>query len=81
MADDKKNDDGKGMPAGAEQKTVEPKPADPRLIPGGSFRAAVKQFGMTGVDHYTEPPAVKADLPDLSETPGWHMVPKTDRRA
>jgi len=27
-----------------------------------------------------QPPVVKADLPDLSETPGWNMVPKPDRR-
>jgi hypothetical protein len=29
---------------------------------------------MTGVDHYDTAPAIKADLPDLSTTPGWHMV-------
>ena len=79
MADDKKNDDDKGMPA-SEQKPIEPKPADSRLIPGGSFRAASRQFGMTAVDHYTEAPVVKADLPDLSNTPGWHMVPKSDKK-
>jgi hypothetical protein len=26
------------------------------------------------MDHYNDPPVVKPDLPDLSETPGWHMV-------
>ena len=64
----------------ADDKNNEPKPADSRLIPGGSFRAASRHSGMTAVDHYTELPAVKADLPDLSNTPGWHMVPKTDRK-
>jgi len=32
------------------------------------------------MDHYSTPPVVKADLPDLSETPGWNMVPKPDRK-
>jgi len=82
MSDDKKNDDGRGMPDSAAGKTTEPdpKPSDARLIPGGSFRSARVRIGMTGVDHYTEEPAVKAALPDLSNTPGWHMVPKDDRR-
>ena len=80
MADDKKTDDGKGMPAGSEHKTIEPKPADSRLIPGGSFRAAARHSGMTAVEHYTELPVMKADLPDLSNTPGWHMMPKDDRK-
>jgi hypothetical protein len=31
------------------------------------------------MDHYTTQPVVKADLPDLSNTPGWHMMPKDDR--
>jgi len=57
-----------------EPKTTEPVPSDPRLIPGGSFGAARKRIGMTGVDHYDTAPAIKADLPDLSTTPGWHMV-------
>jgi hypothetical protein len=65
----------------ANAPPAEPQPSDSRLIPGGSFRSARTQIGMTGVDHYTERPGPKADLPDLSETPGWHMVPKTDRRA
>jgi len=81
MADDKKTDDGKGIPPASGQAVVPPTPSDNRLIPGGSFRAAAKPIGMSGVDHYTEPPVVKADLPDLSETPGWNMVPKTDGRA
>ena len=71
-----KGDDGRGQPAGAENKSVEPQPGDARLIPGGSFKAARTAIGMTGMDHYTEHPVVKADLPDLSNTPGWHMVPK-----
>ena len=81
MADDKKSDDGKGIPPASGQAAAPPKPSDNRLIPGGSFRAAAKPIGVNAVEHYTEPPVVKADLPDLSETPGWHMVPKTDRRA
>jgi hypothetical protein len=82
MADQKsaKGDDGRGQPGTAEQKTTEPAPADPRLVPGGSFRSARTQIGMTGVDHYTEAPSVKADLPDLSDTPGWNIFPKSDRR-
>jgi len=79
MADDKKNDDGKGIPPASGQAVVPPTPSDRRLIPGGSFRSAAKPIGMNAVEHYTEQPA-KADLPDLSETPGWHMVPKTDRK-
>ena len=81
MADDKKTDDGKGIPPGSGQAAVAPTPSDRRLIPGGSFRSAARPIGMNAVEHYTEPPVVKADLPDLSETPGWHMVPKSDRRA
>ena len=58
----------------------EPKPQDARLIPGGgSFTTARRPIGVSGMDHYTTQPVVKADLPDLSNTPGWHMVPKTDR--
>jgi hypothetical protein len=78
MAGEKKNDDGRGIPGTAPAATTEPKPVDGRLIPGGSFAAARRPSGMTGLDHYTTPPLVKADLPDLSETPGWHMVPKGD---
>jgi hypothetical protein len=76
MADEKssKGDDGRGIPAGGEQKATEPAPADARLIPGGSFRAARRPIGVNAMDHYDQPPVVKADLPDLSETPGWHMV-------
>ena len=81
MADEKKNDDGKGIPQPAGQKTAEtPAPMDSRLIPGGSLAAARRPIGMNAFDHYTEQPTVKADLPDLSETPGWHMVPKGDQR-
>jgi hypothetical protein len=56
------------------------KPADARMIPGGSFAAARRPIGVNAMDHYTEQPVVKADLPDLSETPGWHMVPKGDAK-
>lgn len=76
MSDAKKSDDGKGIPPGAQGVTAEPKPADARLIPGGSFAAARRNTGVNAMDHYTEPPSVKADLPDLSNTPGWNMVPK-----
>lgn len=81
MTDQKssKGEDGRGQPAGAEQKTVEPPPGDRRLIPGGSFKSARMPIGVSAMDHYTVPPPIKADLPDLSNTPGWHMVPKTDR--
>jgi hypothetical protein len=52
MADEKsaKSDDGRGMPAGSEQKTVEPKPSDARLIPGGSFKAARIHIGVNAVE-------------------------------
>jgi len=79
MADDKKSDDGKGIPAGAPGATTEQKPADARMIPGGSFAAARRPNGVSAMDHYTQQPVIKADLPDLSETPGWNMVPKPDR--
>lgn len=71
-----KGDDGKGQPANAEQKTTEPAPADPRLVPGGSFKSARQAIGVNAMDHYTEPPAIKPDLPDLSDTPGWNIFPK-----
>ncbi len=50
------------------------------MIPGGSFASARRPIGVNAMDHYTAQPAVKADLPDLSEIPGWNMVPKSDRR-
>lgn len=80
MADQKgaKGDDGRGQPPNAEQKTTEPAPSDPRLVPGGSFKNARKRIGMTGVDHYTEPPSIRADLPDLSDIPGWNIFPKSN---
>jgi hypothetical protein len=59
-----------------DKSPADPAPGDPRLIPGGSFRAARRPIGVNAFDHYTEAPAVKADLPDLSDTPGWNMVPK-----
>jgi hypothetical protein len=58
----------------------DPKPQDARMIPGGSFAAARRPIGVTAMDHYTTAPVVKASLPDLSETPGWNMMPKSDRR-
>jgi len=79
MTDNKKSDDGRGIPAGAEGVSTEQKPADARLIPGGSFAAARRPIGVSAMDHYVEQPATKAGLPDLSETPGWNMVPKSDR--
>lgn len=74
-----KGDDGRGQPAQAEQKTTDPAPADPRLVPGGSFRSARTPIGVNAMDHYTEHPTVRADLPDLSDTPGWNIFPKVDR--
>ena len=81
MADQKsaKGDDGRGQPPAAEQKTTEPAPADARLIPGGSFKSARKPIGVNAMDHYTDPPVIKPDLPDLSDTPGWNIFPKTNR--
>jgi hypothetical protein len=58
----------------------DPTPQDARMIPGGSFAAARRPIGVSAMDHYERPPAVKADLPDLSETPGWNMVPKDKKR-
>ena len=81
MSNDKKSDDGKRIPAAAPGATTEPAPADNRLIPGGSLAAARRPIGVNAFEHYAEQPAVKADLPDLSDTPGWNMVPKPDRRA
>jgi hypothetical protein len=52
-----KSEDGRGVPAGSEQKTVEPQASDPRLIPGGSFKAARIHIGVNGVD--------KADVPGV----------------
>jgi hypothetical protein len=82
MADEKKSDEGKGIPPAAAQKTAEApdQPADSRLIPGGSLAAARRPIGVNAFDHYTEQPTIKADLPDLSETPGWHMMPKDTPR-
>jgi hypothetical protein len=59
MAEDKssKSEDGRGSPAGSEQKTVEPAAADSRLIPGGSFEAARIHIGVNAVD--------KEDLPGI----------------
>jgi len=84
MSTDKKSDDGKGVPPsapGVTAVTPAPPPADARLIPGGSVKRARRPIGVNAMEHYTEPPVVKAALLDLSETPGWHMVPKPDRPA
>ncbi len=61
----------------ADEKTNDV--ADGRLVPGGSIASARRPIGVTAMNHYTTQPIVKADLPDLSNTPGWHMVPKSDR--
>jgi hypothetical protein len=45
-----KGEDGRGIPAGGEQKTVEPPPRDARLIPGGSFKAARLHIGVNAMD-------------------------------
>jgi hypothetical protein len=45
-----KAEDGRGVPAGSEQKTVEPPPRDARLIPGGSFKAARLHIGVNAMD-------------------------------
>jgi hypothetical protein len=55
-----KGDDGRGQPPGAEAKTVEPQAADPRLITGGSFRAARTPIGMNAID--------RADMPSFGES-------------
>jgi len=76
-----KGDDGHGVPPGAEKKTVEPQVADNRSVPGGSLKAARLAIGVSAMHHYEKAPTVKAALPDLSDTPGWNMVPKDDRRS
>lgn len=57
MAEEKsaKGDDGRGIPATGEQKTVEPQPSDPRMIPGGSFKAARIHIGVNAVDREALP--------------------------
>ena len=82
MTDQKsaKGDDGRGQPPAAEQKTVEEPKRDNRLIPGGSMKSASTPIGVNAMDHYTTPPAIKAALPDLSDTPGWNIFPKGDSR-
>jgi hypothetical protein len=54
-----KGDDGRGQPSGADAKTVEPQAQDPRLITGGSFRAARTPIGMNAID--------RADMPSFGE--------------
>jgi hypothetical protein len=64
MTDQKssKGEDGRGQPATAEANTTEPQAKDPRLIPGGSFRAAARPIGMSAVD--------RADLPSYGKSTG-----------
>ncbi len=72
MTDQKssKGDDGRGQPSSAEVKTTEPQPADPRLIPGGSFRAAATPIGMNAVDREDLPSYGKAGAQlDNKDTP------------
>jgi hypothetical protein len=61
MAEEKsaKGDDGRGIPAAGEQKTVDPQPSDSRMIPGGSFKAARIHIGVNAVDK-EELPGVEA---------------------
>jgi len=69
-SDHKKSDDGKGIPPGAEGATAEPQAHDPRLIPGGSFRAAATPIGMNGVDRNDMPSFGKStDQVDYKDTP------------
>ncbi|HYT65555.1 MAG TPA: hypothetical protein VEL51_04015 [Vicinamibacterales bacterium] len=70
MSDDKESDGGKGVPPGAEKVTAEPQAADPRLIPGGSFRAARTAIGMDAVDREDLPSGGRPILPtDYKDTP------------
>jgi hypothetical protein len=57
MAEEKsaKGDDGRGIPAAGEQKTVDPQPSDPRMIPGGSFKAARIHIGVNAFDKEAVP--------------------------
>ena len=40
------------------------------------MKAARTPIGVNAMDHYTVQPAIKADLPDLSDVPGWNVFPK-----
>jgi len=51
MADQKKHDDGRGIPEQAKGETVEPQIRDTRLIPGGSLAAARTPIGMIAFEH------------------------------
>ena len=51
MADQKKHDDGRGIPEQAKGDTVEPPRHDSRLIPGGSLTAARTPIGMIAFEH------------------------------
>jgi hypothetical protein len=64
-----------------QKPAAEPDAAGNRSIPGGSLKAARLAIGVSAVHHYEQAPTVKAALPDLSDTPGWNMVPKDDRRS
>ena len=59
MADLKKADDGRGSSGPPTDATAEPHVQDPRLIPGGSLKAARTPIGMNAVD--------LEDLPAYSE--------------
>jgi hypothetical protein len=52
MVDQKsaKSEDGKGVPAAAEQKTAETRTYDRRLFPGGSPDAASRPAGIAAID-------------------------------
>ena len=52
-----KSEDGRGVPGAGEQKTAEPPASDPRLIPGGSFKAARIHIGVNALE--------KAGLPGV----------------
>jgi hypothetical protein len=67
-----KADDGRGLPAGSEEQTAEPQPADPRLIPGGSFRSARTPIGVNAVDREDLPSggqSIPATAPKGTPTP------------
>ena len=66
-----KNEDGRGIPAGSDQKTVEPQPSDPRLIPGGSFKAARIHIGVNAMEKDAFP---GVEAIELGVVPPPHLV-------
>ena len=59
------------MPGTAPDVTTEPQATDPRLIPGGSFRAARTPIGMNAVDRSDLPGFGKSTAQlDYKDTPG-----------